>query len=187
MMTQVLTHRRFTLEDYYRMQEAGILTEDDRVELIEGEIVQMAPIGSRHAAGVKNLANRLGPLVQGRALIAVQDPVRLGPGSEPQPDFALLRLREDSYASAHPAPADILLLVEVADASLGYDRDVKVPLYAQAKVPEVWLMDLESDSIAVHREPSSEGYRSVQILRRGQRLSLQAFPDVSIAVDDLLP
>jgi Uma2 family endonuclease len=137
-----LARRLFTVAEYHKMAEAGILSEDDRVELLEGEIVAMSPIGSRHAG----LVNRLNRLFSQRAgdqvVVSVQNPVRLGGYSEPQPDLALLRPRADFYTSSHPGPEDVLLAVEVAETSAAVDREVKVPLYARFGVPEVWLVDL---------------------------------------------
>jgi len=186
-MTLELTRRRFSVDEYDRMGEAGILGEDDRVELLDGEIVEMTPIGSRHAATVKRLIAlftvRLGSQVQ----IGVQDPVRLDEFSEPQPDLALLRPRADFYAAGHPGPADLLLLVEVADSSLRVDRLVKVPLYARAGVPEVWLIDLERSRIVVHREPIEDRYQMIFEAQPGAALSPLALPEQSFAVEALLP
>jgi Uma2 family endonuclease len=168
------------------MAQAGILTEDDRVELLEGEIVRMRPIGSRHAACVKRLLRLLDRGVGDRAIVGAQDPIRLGGHSEPQPDLTLLRPRPDFYAQAHPTSQDVLLVVEVADTSVGFDQEVKVPLYARFGLAEVWLVDLAAECIEVHRIPMSEGYQAVQRLQRGQRLSVQAFPDLALAVDDIL-
>lgn len=185
-MTIQLTRRRFSVKDYYRMAKAGILTEDDRVELIDGEIIEMAPIGRRHAGGVDRLnqlfADTLGHAVQ----IRVQNPIRLGEYSEPEPDLALLRPRADFYASGHPTPADVLLVVELAETSLAVDRRLKVPLYARSGIPEVWLVDLRRHTVTVCREPTPEGYRSSQVLRAGERLAALAFPDQSLAVAAIL-
>jgi hypothetical protein len=168
------------------MAEAGILTENDRVELIDGEIVEMVPIGHNHAGGV-NRFNRLFSLCfADAAIVSVQNPVRLGEYSEPEPDLALLRPRADFYASAHPTPADVLLLVEIADTSLDFDRGVKAPLYARAGIPEVWLVDLGGETVAVYREPSPEGYRATRVLRAGERVATLAFPERELAVAALL-
>lgn len=185
MPVRLLT-RRFTVEEYYRMAQAGILSEDDRVELIEGAIVEMAAIGSRHAGCVKRLQRLFHRRVGERAVVSVQNPVRLGRYSEPQPDLALLRLRPDFYASAHPGPGDVLLIVEVSETSADADREVKVPLYARAGVPEVWLVDLEGQVIEVCRKPSAEGYREARQVRRGEALSPEAFPDLAPAADEIL-
>ena len=149
---------RLTVEDYYRMGEAGIFREDDRVELIEGDIIDMAPIGSRHAGTLKRIASLFRDAVGKQAIVSVQDPVRLDRHSEPQPDLALLRWRDDYYTSAHPQPADILLIVEVAESSLAYDQQVKVPLYARYRIPEVWLVDIPARIVWVYRQPDGNRY-----------------------------
>ncbi len=186
-MTVHLTRHKFTVEEYHRMAEAGILSEDDRVELIEGEIVEMAPIGSRHAATVKRLLALLLPVqVNGKGILSVQDPIRLAPDSEPQPDVALLKPRPDFYASGHPGPEDVLLLVEVAETTAGEDRAVKVPLYGRHGVPEVWLVDLSAEVVEVYREPSSAGYRQVRRVGRGEVLVPQQVPDLRVPVEAIL-
>ncbi len=185
-MTLQLTRRRFTVEDYYGMQRAGILSEGDRVELIEGEIVEMAPIGSLHAAAVVGLVRRFSQLVGDRALISAQNPLRLGEHSEPEPDFMVLKPRSDLYASRHPGPGDALLVVEVADTTLDYDRHVKAPLYARAGVGEMWIVNLQDQVVEVYREPSSQGYLLIRRALLGQQVAPLAFPDVSFAVDDLV-
>lgn len=161
MTAQLITHR-FTAKDLHRMVEAGILQEDDRVELLQGEIVDMPPIGPGHASGVNRLLNAFLPLQMDRkAIIGVQNPIHLGEHSEPQPDLALLKPRPDFYAQGHPTPHDVLLLIEVMENSAGYDREVKVPLYARFDIPETWLVDVERGLIEVYRVPSPEGYRQV--------------------------
>ena len=185
-MSVQLSRRLFTVHEYHQMAQAGILNEDDRVELIEGEIVQMASIGSRHAACVDRLTQLFSTRVMGRAIVRVQNPILLSEYSEPQPDLALLRPRPDFYATAHPGPRDILLVVEVADTSAGIDRAAKIPLYARTGIPEAWLVDLLEDRIEVHRQPTPQAYRQVQYLERGATLTLEAFPDLTLAVDDIL-
>ncbi|MDW8120177.1 MAG: Uma2 family endonuclease [Chloroflexota bacterium] len=185
-MAVQVKRRRFTVEEYHRLAQAGILGEDDRVELLDGEIIVMAPIGSRHAAAVKRLNALLTRHVGTQAIVGVQDPIDLGAYSEPQPDLVLLRPRPDFYASAHPQPPDVLLLVEVADASLPYDREVKLPLYARAGIPEVWLVNLASDTVEVYRSPSPQGYEETCTLRRGQTLSPLLLPQISLAIEDIL-
>jgi Uma2 family endonuclease len=185
-MAVSLTRRRFTVSEYDRMAEAGILTEDDRVELIDGDIVEMAPIGQRHAGMVNRTTNLFVRSFADDAITAVQNPVRLGEHSEPQPDVALLRHRPDFYASAHPTPADVLLLVEVAETSVASDRQVKIPLYARSGIPEVWLVDLDQGTITVYREPSASGYGTVFTVRRGETLAPLAFPDRPVAAADIL-
>ena len=185
-MAVSLTRRRFTASEYNRMAEAGILSEDDRVELIDGEIVEMAPIGRRHAGAVNRINDQFTRGFATEALTAVQNPVRLGEHSEPQPDVALLRRRPDFYASAHPTPADVLLLVEVAETSAAADRQVKIPLYARGGIPEVWLTDLDQDAITVYRDPSANGYGTVFTVRRGEQLAPLAFPDRLLTAADIL-
>src|SRR5918912_896850 len=158
-MSVQIAKRYFNVSEYYRMAEAGILTADDRVELIEGEIVQMSPIGSLHAACVRRLNQLLQRLLGHAAVISVQDPVRLSDFSEPEPDVALLKPRADFYAHQHPTPDDVLLIIEVADTTVLYDRNVKVPLYARAGIPEVWLVDLQQDLIEVYARPTSGAYQ----------------------------
>ena len=146
--------RRLDVDAYYRMAEAGILTRDDRVELIDGEIIDMAPIGSTHAGSVNLIAQAFAaPFGLGKVTLSVQNPLRLDALNEPQPDLMLLQPREDGYRTAHPTAADVLLLVEVAASSLAYDRAVKLPLYARYGIVEVWLVDLAGSTIEVHARP----------------------------------
>lgn len=177
--------RRFTADEYYRMAEAGVLRADDRVELVDGEIVEMTPIGSRHAACVDRLMQLVQRCAEGRGTLRVQGPIRLDAHSEPVPDLAVLKPRADFYASAHPGPGDVVLLVEVADASLRYDRDVKVALYARAGIPETWLVDLQNERVDVFTQPTLQGYRASRQLRRGERLASQALPASSLLVDEI--
>jgi Uma2 family endonuclease len=186
-MAAVPERWRFTVDAFRRLAEAGILTEDDRVELVDGELVRMSPIGDRHMAAV-NRCNRLFSRTVGdRALVSVQNPVDLDPYNEPQPDLALLRPRDDDYARGKPGPPDLLLVVEVADTSLAYDRQTKLPRYAATGVREAWLLDLEADALEAHREPRPDGYALIRRYRRGERASPEALPDVALAVEDLLP
>ena len=185
-MVRLAATRRFTVDEYYRMTAAGILTEEDRVELIEGEIVQMSPIGSRHASCVARLDRLCNRLVGELALVFCQNPVRLNEHSEPEPDLMLLKPRADEYAGAHPGPADVLLIIEVADTSAGYDRTEKAPLYARFGIPEMWLVDLSRDLVEVLRNPSARGYRTVRVCRRGERIGSITLRQLDLAVDDIL-
>jgi Uma2 family endonuclease len=178
--------RLFTCDEYETMLAAGILSEDDRVELIEGEIVQMSPIGSAHAGCVNRLNGIFSRLFQERAVVGVQNPLRLSEVSELQPDLVLLRPRADFYAASHPGPDDVLLVVEVADASLAYDRGVKAPLYARSGLAELWIVDLQGQTLEVHRRPSAGTYLEVRRYGRGDSLSLLARPQVSVAVGEIL-
>lgn len=153
---------RVSLSEYHRMGEAGILGPGLRTELIDGEVIEMPPIGHPHAGTVDLLANRLGGVVSKRALLRVQGPIWLDDYSEPLADIALLRPRADYYRSAHPGPADVLLVIEVADSSLSYDREVKLPRYALAAVPEVWLVDLSGRRLLIHRRPEGGRWSDVE-------------------------
>lgn len=185
----VVNHERyrFTRREYHAMVEAGVLTEDERVELIGGDIAVMSPINPRHASAVFRLTTIFSAALSGRAIVGVQSPLVITDDTEPEPDLCLLKPRADFYASEHPGPQDVLLLIEVADSSLRYDREVKVPLYALAGLRELWLLSLPDNSLEVHREPSPKGYRSLQRLSPGATISPLAFPDISLAVADLLP
>jgi Uma2 family endonuclease len=176
----------FTVDEYHRISQAGILSEDDRVELIEGEIIKMSPIGKLHASCVKRLNAILNRRIGQFAIISIQDPIRLNDYSEPEPDIALLKLRDDFYSQQLPAADDVLLIVEVADTSVEYDRTVKLPLYARAGIPETWLANLPADKVEVHSEPVNGIYQKVRELRRGEGLSPEAFPTLVLKVEEIL-
>jgi Uma2 family endonuclease len=177
---------RLNVSQYHQMSEVGIFSENDKVELINGEIIEMSPIGRRHTACVNRLNSVFSQLLGKKVIIAVQNPITLNNLSEPQPDIALLKPRADFYESGHPQPQDIFLLIEVADSSLEYDRDVKIPLYASSGITEVWLVDIYEQVIIVYRYPSENGYSDIQKLSRGEKMSIQAFPEINLAVDDIL-
>lgn len=186
-MVQTLTARRFTTDEYDRMIKTGILKKEERVELIRGEIVRMAAIGSRHVAGVARLTTQFSPLaVSGRAIVIVQGPIHLAFDGEPQPDITVIRPRADFYENALPGPGDVLLVVEVVDTSVRYDRNVKIPLYAAAGIPEAWLLVLGRRHLEVYRQPEAGGYRRREILTPSATVAPEAFPDLSIAVRALL-
>ena len=185
-MHQLLTPWRFTAEQYQRMGETGILHEDEPVELIDGVIAEMSPIGFKHIAAVDRSNREFSQQVGARAIVRVQSPIRLSPRSEPEPDISILRDRADFYAGGPAGPADVLLLVEVSDSSLEYDRSVKLPLYAAAGIGEVWIMNLADDWIERSWEPSGAQYRQHEVLRRGAVLRPLAIPEVAIAIDRLL-
>ena len=183
---QEITRRRFTVHEYHRMAEAGILHEDDRVELIDGEIIEMSPIGERHAACVRRLIGLLTRRIGDAAILDVQNPVRLWESAEPQPDLTLLRPRDDLYAAGHPPPEDVLLLIEVSDTSLAYDKNVKLPLYARAGIPEVFVVDLVNEAIERHTEPTEDGYSLVRRARRWEMLESITLPALTLSVDAVL-
>ncbi|HEX3530115.1 MAG TPA: Uma2 family endonuclease [Thermoanaerobaculia bacterium] len=178
--------RLISIDDYHRMAADGLFAEDDRVELIDGEIVEMTAIGNPHASGVRRLGDFLSTALGRRVLVDTQNPLLLGEWSEPQPDLTVLPRRADYYLSAAPTAQDALLVVEIADSSVAYDRKVKGPLYARHEVREYWLLDLPAKVLEVYRRPSPDGYREVRRLRRGDTVALEAFPEVMFAVSDLL-
>jgi Uma2 family endonuclease len=182
---QVARHA-FTVDEYHRMGETGILGEGARVELIEGEIIEMSPIGSPHAARVKRLNRLLVRRLGTKAIVQVQDPVVLNRFSEPQPDLAVLKPRGDFYAAKHPEPRDVLLVVEVADTSRAFDRTVKAPLYARTGVRELWVVDVIDEVVEVHRKAQRGAYREIERFRRGQKVVMGAFPNDSFRVTDIL-
>jgi Uma2 family endonuclease len=185
-MSGIVTRKRFTADEYQRMGEAGMLSEDDRVELIDGEIVTVTPNGTRHNASV-NRANRALVRAAGdSAIVQSQGSVRLDRYSEPEPDLVLLRPRTDFYASRHAGPGDILLIIEVAESSIQYDRDVKAPLYAVAGIPEYWLVDLNTNVVWRYSSPEHGAYQGVEQHRRGQSIAPLLLPECRIAVDELL-
>jgi Uma2 family endonuclease len=182
-----ITRRKLDVDEYHRMGEAGILHEDDRVELIEGDLVEMAPIGSPHASTVNTLAELLGAALGRRAIVAPQNPIRLDDRSEPQPDLAVLRRHEHRYYGRLPGPDDVLLIVEVADSSLRHDRDAKLPLYAKHGIPEVWIVNLVDKLVEVCRDPRPDGcYGTVAPVGRGGALEPALLPGAVINVDDIL-
>ncbi|WP_395751357.1 Uma2 family endonuclease [Prosthecobacter sp.] len=183
-MPASITHR-FTVEDYYRMAETGILKPDARVELIEGEIVDMMPIGPFHAGAGSELSAFFACLAQGRWLVWNQYPLRIDEHSEPQPDLMLIRPPAKKYKQSHPTPEDVILLVEISDTTLRRDREIKLPLYAKAGIEEVWILNVPEKQIEVYREPNYLGYETKSVVRDG-RLAPMAFPDAEIDVQDLL-
>lgn len=175
---------KLDVDTYHRMAEAGIFGEDDRIELIDGDLIDMAPIGQGHAAVVNGLNEALVIACAGRAVVSPQNPVRIDRSSEPQPDLAVLRRRADFYAAGEPpGPADVLLLVEVADSSLRFDRTVKLPLYARAGVAEVWIVDLKRRVVDVHRAPAGNEYGEATTYRSGDRLALALAPEIVVSLD----
>jgi len=178
--------RYFNVDEYYRMAEVGLLSPDDRIELIEGEIVEMSPIGRTRAGTVNRASAFLNRQLGDTVIVSVQNPVRLNDFSEPQPDLALLKPRKDFYSNSHPAPEDVLVMVAVADTSANYDRNVKLPLYARAGIPEAWLMVLPKEVIEVHSQPKNGKYQKVQRLKRGKTLVSTTIPGLSCKIEDLL-
>src|SRR5262245_23577589 len=170
-MAGIVTRKRFTADEYQRMGQVGILSEGDRVELIDGEIVTMTPIGTRHNACVAHATRALVRAAGDDAIVLPEGSVRLDVYSEPQPDLVLLRPRSDFYASRHAGPDDILLIIEIAHSSIQYDRDVKVPIYAAAGVHGYWLVDLNTNLVWRYSSPEGGAYRGVEQHRRGQSIA----------------
>jgi Uma2 family endonuclease len=187
MAADSLRRHRLTVADYHQMAEAGILGPDDRVELIAGEVLDMSPIGSLHAALVRAVSRWLAEATAARAVVAVQDPIRLDDLSEPQPDIALVRPRADFYATAHPTAADVFLVVEVAETSLAYDLDVKVPLYARHGIPEVWVIDAARRVTHRFRGPGPAGYADRATIAAETPLECAALPGDARSLAAILP
>jgi len=173
---------RLTVADYHRLGEAGVLGENDRVELLEGQLVDMSPIGPRHALAVDRLNELLFPAGAGRGLVRVQNPITLDNRSEPQPDLTVVRRPWTGYPRAHPGPDDVLLLIEVADTSLELDLGAKRELYARAGIREFWIVDLTTETVLVHREPEGEGYRSVRRCGGLEILDVESLTGVRVPV-----
>lgn len=186
-MSAVLTPTRHKLsvEDYHRLGEAGILGEDSRVELIEGDLIDMVPIGGTHMGVVNRLTRLLVLGVRDLGEVSVQNPVRLSRYSEPQPDFAILRPRAGDAASAVPGVADVLLLIEVADTTLTYDRGTKLALYARSGIAEVWIVNLQAKCVEVYRQPAADGYGTRLDVARDGRVTPIALPAVSIPAGEI--
>ncbi|MCE9605824.1 MAG: Uma2 family endonuclease [Planctomycetia bacterium] len=179
------TQRRFDVDEYYKMAEAGILSQLERVELIDGVIIEMNPIGNRHAECVDRLTELLVLAFTKKATTRIQGPVRLGRQSEPQPDCLIFKLRQKG-AEAHPGPDEVLLAIEVSDTSLAYDRGLKAQLYAAAGILEYWLVDLHAETIEVRRKPNGAAYEELHTLRRGEPLHCLAFPEAAFEVAAIL-
>ena len=180
-----VTRRLFTADEFHKMAEAGILHEDDRIELIEGELIEMAAIGARHFTCVNTLNRFLVQSVGDEGIVSVQNPVKLSENLEPQPDLAVLQTRD--YRDSLPGPEDVLLLFEVSDTTLKYDREVKLPLYARSGVREAWIVDLQDGSVERHTEPSATGYRLVRRAGKGESLPSEALSELVLRVDVLFP
>ena len=178
--------RKFTVEEYLRMVDVGILKPKERVELIEGEILLMPPMGHPHFAGIMKYIHVFRQFPADRFALLLQAPLPLGENSAPEPDVALLKYREDNYSSGFPGPDDVLLVIEVSDSSLNYDRDVKAHIYGRAGIPETWVLNLPGDCLERFTEPGPEGYTQHATLRRGDKIRLVSLPDVELAVEDLL-
>lgn len=177
---------RFTVDEYYRMAEADILSEDDRVELLDGQLTVKEPPGPPHSAHVAKLTRLFVRLLGDRAIVRPQDPLRIDDLNHPEPDLAIVKPREDFYARAHPGPKDVLLLIEVAVSSAAGDRRIKTPLYARAGIAEFWLVDVPGLFVEVYREPNAGGFRHCERLGRDESVVPAAFPDLEIDVSEIV-
>ncbi len=185
-METEVTRKLFTVDEFCRMGEAGIFGEEPRLELIEGEILEMSPVGIRHMSCVNRASALFAGRLAGRAMFSVQNPVLLSNDTMPQPDIVLAKPRENFYSDRRISPEDTLLVLEVSDTTLRYDRKRKMPLYAKWGVPELWIENLENDVVLVFRDPGLSGYANALTLRRGESISLVAFPQIRFTVDELL-
>jgi Uma2 family endonuclease len=184
--------KRFTLDEYHKLAELGFFHEEERIELINGEIIEMVSKGVAHETCLRNLWKELPKLVGDRATLQSQAPIVIPPKSEPEPDFALVKNRDDNYLSGHPQPADVLLVIEVSDSSLDYDQDVKIPLYAQAGISDYWIFNLFDNYLECYSEPYQNsqgkyGYLNKRIILPNQVIALPCFPDLSVDVSKVFP
>ena len=185
-MSVQVSRRSFTVAEYRRMVEAGILSEADRVELIDGEVFEMSPIGEPHAACVDVLNELIRDRLGHSVIVRVQGPVQLDDFSEPQPDVSILKRRDDFYRTAHPRPEDIILVIEVSDTTLEYDRQIKVPLYARAGVPEVWVVNVSDERIETYANPAGGAYQTVNSHGRGDELQSAAVASLRVTAAEVL-
>jgi Uma2 family endonuclease len=181
-MSAPLPRHKLNLEDYHRMIEAGIFTPNQRIELLEGKLFDMAPIGPAHSGTTNYLTRLFFQAVGDKAIVSVQNPVMLGDNSEPQPDLMILRSREDFYRSSHPVAEEVLLLVEIADTSASSDRSYKIPLYARHGIPEVWLLDVKRQQLEIHTQPEQGQYRQVHLAQTDEAIRLSQLPEIEINV-----
>ena len=185
-MTVAVEIRRLSVQDYHRMVETGILTPDEQVELIEGQLYQMAAKGTFHSAAITRIKRLLERRLGNQVLLRFQDPVRLSDDSEPEPDVAVVQPDPLDYEDHHPTPEEIYLLIEVSDRTLKRDRELKAPAYARSGVREYWILDVNSRQLYVFREPGMESYRNQVVLAESDLIAPLAFPDCQVSVQDLL-
>ncbi|MFN0079958.1 MAG: Uma2 family endonuclease [Prosthecobacter sp.] len=176
---------RITCEKYHALIQSGAFTEDDRLELINGYLVQKMSIGPNHAGAVKALNFLLNRRLGDRAIVAVQDPITINEYSEPEPDIVIARFRDDFYRQSHPGPGDVILVIEVADSSLSYDLTAKIPLYAAAGIPEAWLVNLNARQMTVFRQPEGAAYTQSEVFKDGDTVAVPGFADVTLRMDEL--
>ena len=177
---------RLDVQAYRKLVQVGAIAPEQRLELIEGTILEMSPIGTKHQACVAQLNQYFTTALGDRALVWPQNSIELNRRSQPQPDLALLQLRSDFYSDRYPRSEDILLVIEVADTTVQFDREVKVPLYGTAGIVEMWLVDLTRGWVEVYRDPSSQGYQTKQTRQAGEQVTPLTFPNCQLAVADFV-
>lgn len=185
-MSLSLITRKFTVEEYEKMATEGIIKPDEKVELIRGEIIKMSPMGTRHAACIARLTQLLYRKFGDLILLGVQNPIRLNNNSQPEPDLSLLIPRADFYVAAYPCPQDIYLIIEVSDSTLDYDRYTKIPLYAEANIQEVWIINLKEECLEVYRHPLNGSYQAMQKYYRGESIFIESFPEIELTLTEIL-
>ncbi|MDQ3132330.1 MAG: Uma2 family endonuclease [Acidobacteriota bacterium] len=178
--------KRFRVEDFRKMTEVGILPEESGWEIIDGYLIDKMSIGSKHAGTVKILNRILTIWAEKNAIVSVQDPIHIDEYNEPEPDIALLKPREDFYTKSHPTPADVLLLIEVSDSTVEYDRETKKTLYAEAGIAEFWLINLKNKTIEVYTQPKNSSYYSARILESGETIESAAIENLTLTVEEIL-
>ena len=184
--TATLPHHKYTVDEYHYFIEHNVFKPEERIELWEGEFIEMSPIGKRHASCLNYLIEFLRDILGKSVIISPQNPIVLNDFSEPQPDVCLLKRREDFYRQTGAVAKDVILAIEVADTTVKFDRDVKFPRYASNGIRESWLIDLENDRVEIHSEPTENGYSLVKILHRGQTAESTVLPEIKIPVEDIL-
>jgi Uma2 family endonuclease len=177
-----LSRHKLSLDEFHRMIEAGIFTPEQRIELLEGELFDMPPIGPAHSSKTNRLTRILVQAVGSKGIVSVQNPIMLGENSEPQPDVTVLRPREDFYEATHPSAEDVLLVVEIADTTMVHDRSYKVPLYARWGIPEAWLIDVTRSQLEIHRQPKQGRYCQIHLAQADEHIALSQLPEVEIAL-----
>ncbi len=178
--------RRFSVSEFQKMTEAGILPEVSGLEIVDGYLIEKMSIGSKHDGTVKKLNRNLGLLLGTEIIISVQDPIHLDEFNEPEPDIALLKPREDFYAESHPTAADVLLLIEVSDSTLEYDREIKKTLYAEAGIGEFWIINLRENTLEFYTAPKNGSYRLVRILETGETVESNAVEKLRLKIDEII-
>ena len=177
---------RFSVDEYYQMIELGMLKDYEKAEIIEGELIDKMPIGEKHSAVVEKLSEILRDKLGESVSLRNQQPIKFSDYNEPQPDLAILQRRDDFYFYENPVPKDVLVLIEVSDATLKYDRDTKLALYAEAEIPEVWIVNLPNNIIEVHQKPSNGIYQLAKIFKRGESVKSAILPNLNLKVDEIL-